>query len=90
MILENGQQHEGDLLVGADGIWSKVLLYITLHFLIECNLFSIDCFINEYVICFMMCQVRKGLFGHSEAVYSGYTCYTGIADFIPADIETVG
>lgn len=30
MILENGQQHEGDLLVGADGIWSKVLLiYIT-------------------------------------------------------------
>nr|QDA39811.1 zeaxanthin epoxidase [Luffa aegyptiaca] len=57
VILENGQQHEGDLLVGADGIWSKV---------------------------------RKGLFGHSEAVYSGYTCYTGIADFIPADIETVG
>nr|AXM43897.1 zeaxanthin epoxidase [Cucurbita maxima] len=57
VILENGQQHEGDLLVGADGIWSKV---------------------------------RKGLFGHSEAVYSEYTCYTGIADFIPADIETVG
>nr|ADI56522.1 zeaxanthin epoxidase [Citrullus lanatus] len=57
VTLENGQQHEGDLLVGADGIWSKV---------------------------------RKNLFGHSEAVYSGYTCYTGIADFIPADIETVG
>jgi 2-polyprenyl-6-methoxyphenol hydroxylase-like FAD-dependent oxidoreductase len=23
--LENGQKYEGDLLVGADGIWSKVL-----------------------------------------------------------------
>lgn len=24
MTLENGQRYEGDLLVGADGIWSKV------------------------------------------------------------------
>ena len=30
------------------------------------------------------------MFGRSEATYSGYTCYTGIADFIPADIESVG
>ncbi|KAG4386490.1 hypothetical protein AAZX31_11G054600 [Glycine max] len=55
--LENGQKYDGDLLVGADGIWSKV---------------------------------RKKLFGQTEATYSGYTCYTGIADFVPADIESVG
>ncbi|RVW55383.1 Zeaxanthin epoxidase, chloroplastic [Vitis vinifera] len=57
VILENGQRYEGDLLIGADGIWSKV---------------------------------RKSLFGPKEATYSGYTCYTGIADFVPADIDSVG
>ncbi|OMP01999.1 hypothetical protein COLO4_11419 [Corchorus olitorius] len=57
VVLENGKRFEGDLLVGADGIWSKV---------------------------------RKNLFGPKDAVYSGYTCYTGIADFVPADIDSVG
>ncbi|KAK7252833.1 hypothetical protein RIF29_37053 [Crotalaria pallida] len=55
--LENGQKYDGDLLVGADGIWSKV---------------------------------REKLLGPTEAIYSGYTCYTGIADFVPIDIESVG
>ncbi|PPD94693.1 hypothetical protein GOBAR_DD08290 [Gossypium barbadense] len=26
----------------------------------------------------------------TEAVYSGYSCYTGIANFVPADIESAG
>nr|AGU91434.1 zeaxanthin epoxidase [Chrysanthemum boreale] len=57
VVLENGERFEGDLLVGADGIWSKV---------------------------------RKNLFGPKDVTYSGYTCYTGIADFIPPDINSVG
>ncbi|KVI02687.1 hypothetical protein Ccrd_019024 [Cynara cardunculus var. scolymus] len=35
-------------------------------------------------------KVRKNLFGPKDVTYSGYTCYTGIADFIPADITSVG
>jgi 2-polyprenyl-6-methoxyphenol hydroxylase-like FAD-dependent oxidoreductase len=53
---ENGERHWGDVLIGADGIWSKV---------------------------------RKQLVGESQPVYSGYTCYTGISDFVCPDIDTV-
>ena len=56
--LDDGSRVEGDLLIGADGIWSKV---------------------------------RSVLRGRADpATYAGYTCYTGIADFTPADIDTVG
>jgi zeaxanthin epoxidase len=34
--------------------------------------------------------VRKELVGASAPVYSGYTCYTGISDFTPPDLEIVG
>ena len=35
-------------------------------------------------------QVRSELVGETIANYSQYTCYTGIADFLPPDIDTVG
>lgn len=35
-------------------------------------------------------QVRRKLVGKTEPSYSQYTCYTGIADFTPPDIDTVG
>ena len=34
--------------------------------------------------------MRKQLIGHTEPCYSEYTCYTGISDFMPPDIDTVG
>ncbi|GFZ02758.1 zeaxanthin epoxidase [Actinidia rufa] len=57
VILEDGRQYEGDVLVGADGIWSKV---------------------------------RSKLFGAQPAHYSNYTCYSGLTNFLPPYIDTVG
>uniref|UniRef100_A0A7N2M104 FAD-binding domain-containing protein n=1 Tax=Quercus lobata TaxID=97700 RepID=A0A7N2M104_QUELO len=57
VTLEDGQQYDGDILVGADGIWSTV---------------------------------RSKLFGAQEAKYSGYTCYSGVTNFVPPYIDTVG
>jgi zeaxanthin epoxidase len=56
-VTEDGRSFEGDMLIGADGIWSKI---------------------------------RNKMIGNSEATYSDYTCYTGISNFTPADIDTVG
>lgn len=56
-MTDTGVEYEGDVLVGADGIWSKV---------------------------------REQMVGKTQAHFSGYTCYTGISDFCPPDIDTVG
>nr|AKT95177.1 zeaxanthin epoxidase [Haematococcus lacustris] len=56
-ILEDGRRFEGDLLVGTDGIWSKI---------------------------------RQQMIGDAPAHYSEYTCYTGISEYVPADIDVVG
>ncbi|GKU92865.1 hypothetical protein SLEP1_g6533 [Rubroshorea leprosula] len=65
VMLENGKQYEGDLLVGADGVRSKVPLYLGYAYAGALSLAYLG---------------NKNL----------YTCYTGIADFVPADIESVG
>ncbi|KAM0072090.1 putative zeaxanthin epoxidase [Helianthus debilis subsp. tardiflorus] len=57
VTLDDGRKFEGDILVGADGIWS---------------------------------EVRKTLFGSQEASYSGYTCYSGLAEHVPSYINTIG
>ncbi|KAJ1409717.1 hypothetical protein SESBI_22537 [Sesbania bispinosa] len=57
VILENGQHYDGDILIGADGIWS---------------------------------EVRSKLFGWQEAKYSGYTCYSGLTNYVPPYIDTIG
>lgn len=41
-------------------------------------------------VCFVTLQVRRKLVGPTNPSYSKYTCYTGIADFTPPDIDTVG
>lgn len=56
-VSEDGRVFDCDVLVGADGIWSKV---------------------------------RRKMIGHTEPSYSQYTCYTGISNFTPPDIDTVG
>lgn len=56
-MLEDGSRVMGDVLVGTDGIWSKI---------------------------------RKQLIGETPASYSQYTCYTGISDYVPAEIDLVG
>lgn len=57
VILEDGQHYDGDVLVGADGIWSKV---------------------------------RSKLFGQEDAKYSDYTCYSGLANFVPPYVDSIG
>ena len=56
-VTEGGREYSADMLIGSDGIWSKI---------------------------------RHQMIGPTEANYSQYTCYTGISDFTPADIDTVG
>lgn len=35
-------------------------------------------------------QTREALWGRQDPSYSEYTCYSGISDFTPPDIDTVG
>ncbi|KAE9459853.1 hypothetical protein C3L33_08244, partial [Rhododendron williamsianum] len=76
VILEDGKQFEGDVLVGADGIWSKVRPPPSLP--PSLPLFQ------------LLFLVRSKLFGAQPANYSNYTCYSGLTNFRPPYIDTVG
>lgn len=56
--LANGEEYHADLLVGSDGIHSKV--------------------------------AQQFLPNRADPVWSGYTCFAGIANFVPEDIKDVG
>lgn len=113
-VLEDGRRFEGDILIGADGIWSKVRLprcgwLPTERMLVQVNptlqlqvtlwgyssrVHGIRCtysrMFTECLTALASLQVRRKLVGESQPNYSQYTCYTGISDFTPPDIDTVG
>lgn len=85
MILEDGQQYHGDVLVGADGIWSNV------NSLLIFEPSPMYALFNFIIILFsFFYQVRMKLFGRQEAKYSNYTCYSGITKLVPPYIDSVG
>ena len=82
VTLNDGRQFEGDILVGADGIWSEVIQML-------------DCMItNQFqqltVIFSCVKQVHQKLFGAQEASYSSYTCYSGLGEYSPSYINSIG
>lgn len=60
VALADGSVHRGDVLIGADGIWSRV-----------------------------RGQMQKEKHDKKGATYSGYTCFTGVCDFRPRDVNEV-
>ena len=54
------------------------------------NIPRLDCLRRVWTGVCLDGQVRRKLVGKTEPCYSQYTCYTGIADFTPPDIDTVG
>ena len=60
VTLADGSVHKGDVLIGADGIWSRV-----------------------------RGQMQNEKHDKTGAVYSGYTCFTGVCEFRPRDVNEV-
>lgn len=60
VTLADGSIHKGDVLIGADGIWSRV-----------------------------RGQMQNEKHDKTGATYSGYTCFTGVCDFRPRDVNEV-
>ena len=85
VTLEDGRVFTGDVLVGADGIWSK----IRKQMVGESNVSG------GHHLSTGMHKVAQSTdnplppVDNAQPSYSEYTCYTGISDFTPADIDVV-
>lgn len=63
-MLENGQCYAGDLLVGADGIWSKVSFYLIFRCLVIMSilLLPMEFFITKLICMEIFLNLVKKLF----------------------------
>lgn len=126
VTLEDGRQRDFDLLVGADGIWSRIRKSLVGETQVRRALPQITPATRQITPAALPCScwIRSLInvtgsrppaapsraaaahlparpspppsstppskLGNQQVNYSGYTCYTGISDFTPPDIEIVG
>lgn len=108
--LADGRADDYDLLVGADGIWSRIRKALVGETKVRGRASLpvwLDAALGRPAACraapmlpvelapWLLHAVVLTCFpcrraSSTQANYSGYTCYTGISDFTPPDIEIVG
>lgn len=62
VFLEDGRQYDGDVLVGADGIWSKVGFFPSKSFFFFISLLSLIMFLNYLGTIQVIWERRREIF----------------------------